>query len=51
MTVAQQRLTLADYLAYEAPTETRYELVNGELIEIPAESDILNLWVNHPVLL
>ena len=40
MTVAQQRLTLADYLAYEAPTEKRYELVNGELIEMPAESDI-----------
>ncbi|MEM8612971.1 MAG: Uma2 family endonuclease [Cyanobacteria bacterium P01_H01_bin.105] len=40
MTVAQQRLTLADYLKYEAPTEKRYELVNGELIEMPAESDI-----------
>ena len=40
MTVAQQRLTLADYLVYEAPTEKRYELVNGELIEMPAESDI-----------
>ncbi|MBT9312117.1 Uma2 family endonuclease [Leptothoe kymatousa] len=40
MTVAQQRLTLADYLAYEAPTEKRYELVNGELIEMPAESDL-----------
>ena len=40
MTVAQQRLTLADYLNYEAPTEKRYELVNGELIEMPAESDI-----------
>ncbi|MBT9314289.1 Uma2 family endonuclease [Leptothoe spongobia] len=40
MTVAQQRLTLTDYLAYEAPTEKRYELVNGELIEMPAESDI-----------
>ena len=40
MTVVQQRLTLVDYLAYEAPTEKRYELVNGELIEMPAESDI-----------
>lgn len=40
MTVARQRLTLADYLNYEAPTEKRYELVNGELIEMPAESDI-----------
>ena len=40
MTVAQPRLTLANYLAYEAPTEKRYELVNGELIEMPAESDI-----------
>ncbi len=40
MTVAQQRLTLADYLAYESPTEKRYELVNGKLIEMPAESDI-----------
>lgn len=40
MTVAQQRLTLADYLNHEAPTEKRYELVNGKLIEMPAESDI-----------
>lgn len=39
-TVTQQRLTLANYLAYEAPTEKRYELVNGKLIEMPTESDI-----------
>lgn len=40
MTVAQQRLTLADYLAYEAPTEKRDKLVSGELIEMLAKSDI-----------
>ncbi len=32
MTITTQRLSLDDYLAYEEGTDTRYELVNGELI-------------------
>lgn len=31
-------LTLADYLAYDDGTDTRYELVNGELVAMPTES-------------
>ncbi len=37
-----KRLTLADYLAYDDGTDRRYELVNGELVEMPAESDLNN---------
>jgi Uma2 family endonuclease len=33
-------MTLDDYLAYDDGTDTRYELVNGELVEMPAESDL-----------
>jgi Uma2 family endonuclease len=32
MTITTQRLSLDDYLAYQDGTDTRYELVNGELI-------------------
>lgn len=32
MTVTTQRLALDDYLLYEDDTDTRYELVNGELV-------------------
>jgi Uma2 family endonuclease len=32
--------TLEDYLAYDDGTDTRYELENGELIVMPAESDL-----------
>ena len=32
MTVAVQKLTFEEYLKYEDGTDTRYELVNGELI-------------------
>lgn len=31
-------LTMADYLAYDDGTDARYELVDGELIEMPTES-------------
>ena len=44
-TPARRYLTLADYLAYDDGTETRYELVNGELVEMPSESDINGLIV------
>lgn len=40
MTVATSKLTLAEFLAYDDGTETLYELENGELIAMPAESDI-----------
>lgn len=32
MTVAKNKLTFAEYLKYDDGTDTRYELVNGELI-------------------
>jgi Uma2 family endonuclease len=31
-------MTMEEYLAYDDGTETRYELVNGELLEMPTES-------------
>ncbi len=34
MTITTQRLTLAEYLTYTDGTDTRYELVNGELISM-----------------
>ncbi len=40
---AQRYMTLAEYLAYDDGTDTRYELVNGELVEMPAEGDINNV--------
>lgn len=33
-----QKLTFAEYLAYDDSTDTRYELVDGELTEMPPES-------------
>ncbi|UBF30425.1 Uma2 family endonuclease (plasmid) [Kovacikia minuta CCNUW1] len=38
----QRRMTLAEYLTYDDGTDTRYELVNGELFEMPSESDLNN---------
>jgi Uma2 family endonuclease len=44
MTVAtNQLMTLEDYLNFDDGTDTRYELVNGELIETPSESDLNNV--------
>ncbi|MGB8702508.1 MAG: Uma2 family endonuclease [Thermosynechococcaceae cyanobacterium] len=41
MTVATTRpMTLEAYLDYDDDTDTRYELVNGALIEMGAESDL-----------
>ncbi|EKV00289.1 hypothetical protein Lepto7375DRAFT_2395 [Leptolyngbya sp. PCC 7375] len=37
--VSAPYLTLEQYLAYTAGTETRYELVDGALVEMPPESD------------
>jgi Uma2 family endonuclease len=36
-------MTLEEYLNYDDGTDTRYELVNGELLEVPSESDLNNL--------
>lgn len=42
MTTTTKRFTLAEYLAYDDGTDGRYELVNGELIAMPSESDLNN---------
>ncbi len=34
----QKLLTMEEYLAYDDGTDTRYELVDGELVELPPES-------------
>jgi Uma2 family endonuclease len=35
---ASKLLTMEDYLAYDDGTDTRYELVDGELVDMPTES-------------
>ena len=40
MTVAIQKMTLEEFLAYDDGTDKLYELENGELIDMPSESDI-----------
>ncbi len=40
MTVATQKMTLEEFLAYDDGTDNSYELENGELINMPAESDV-----------
>lgn len=42
MTTTTKRFTLAEYLAYDDGTDRRCELVNGELREMPSESDLNN---------
>ncbi|MDX2229332.1 MAG: Uma2 family endonuclease [Leptolyngbyaceae cyanobacterium bins.349] len=42
MSIALKPMTLEDYLNYDDGTDTRYELVNGELIAMPPESDLNN---------
>lgn len=42
-TPAPTIFTLAEYLAYNDGSDARYELVNGELVEMPSESDLNNL--------
>lgn len=36
---SNQLLTFEEYLAFDDETDTRYELVDGELVEVPPESD------------
>ncbi|MFP5272999.1 Uma2 family endonuclease [Coleofasciculus sp.] len=40
MTITSQKMTLEEYLNYNDRTDTQYELVNGELIVMPPESDL-----------
>lgn len=43
MATATKKLTLEEYLTYDDGTENRYELVDGELVEMPPETDRNNL--------
>ena len=43
MTTVTKKLTLEEYLAYDDGTDTKYELVDGELVQMPPESDKNNL--------
>lgn len=40
MTITTQRMTLDEFLAYDDGTDRFYELENGELVEMPFESEI-----------
>jgi Uma2 family endonuclease len=42
-TTTVNKLTLEEYLAYDDGTDTHYELVDGELVEMPPETDRNNL--------
>ncbi|HIK07067.1 MAG TPA: Uma2 family endonuclease [Trichormus sp. M33_DOE_039] len=43
MTTTVKKLNLDEYLAYDDGTDTKYELVDGELVTMPPESDRNNL--------
>ena len=43
MTTTAKKITLSEYLAYDDGTDTRYELVDGELVEMPPETNRNNL--------
>lgn len=40
MTMTTQKMTLDEYLNYDDGTDKAYELVNGELVEMPPESEL-----------
>ena len=42
-TTSVKKLTLKEYLAYDDGTDIQYELVDGELVEMPPETDRNNL--------
>ena len=46
MTVAVQKLTFEEYLTYEDGTDTRYELVNGELVPMSIGRGIHGLLID-----
>ena len=39
MTTTRRKLTFEEYLEYDDGTDNRYELVDGELVEVPPESE------------
>lgn len=43
MITTAKKLTLTEFLAYDDGTDTRYELMDGELVEMPPEADRNNL--------
>ncbi|MBD2501842.1 Uma2 family endonuclease [Anabaena azotica] len=43
MTTTVKKLNLEEYLAHDDGTDIRYELVDGELVEMPPETDRNNL--------
>lgn len=43
MTATTEKLTLEEYLAFDDGTENRYELVDGELVKMPPETDKNNM--------
>lgn len=40
VSTSSMRMTLTEYLAYDDCSNTRYELVNGELVVMPPESEL-----------
>ncbi|MEM7066770.1 MAG: Uma2 family endonuclease [Cyanobacteria bacterium P01_B01_bin.77] len=44
-TEAKSRMTFEDYLTYDDGTDSRYEWVDGVLVEMPTESE-LNAWIS-----
>lgn len=38
--ILDQQFTAEEYLSYDDGTDTRYELVNGKLVEMPPESNL-----------
>jgi hypothetical protein len=40
MTIATKPMTIEEYLNFDDGTDTRYELVDGQLIAMPTESDL-----------
>jgi Uma2 family endonuclease len=51
MTVARPRLTFEEYLMYDDGTDNRYELIQGELVELPPESELNDFMTTHLFLL
>ncbi|HIK43617.1 MAG TPA: Uma2 family endonuclease [Leptolyngbyaceae cyanobacterium M65_K2018_010] len=52
MAVAKpSKITFEEYLSYQDETDQRYELVDGELVALPPESELNNWLANHLFLL
>lgn len=52
MTVAKpEKITFEEYLSYQDESDQRYELVDGELVALPPESEFNNWLANHLFLL